>query len=264
MNKYMIKAAVGAMALLAGAQALAYDFTSATLQSLGQSKFRLLGEDVSSTLSYKPMIPAADLGITGFDVGVSFGGTKIANRNTMKVAADGASVPSVLPSVALRVHKGLPFNLNVGASYTNVPGTPLSALGGELRWAVLPGGALMPAVSARVSAASSTGVDQLKMKKHGLRCLRLQRLHAVDPLLGYWPRPIQGVCAPNQLGDRKDWANQVLWWRECQPRLDESRHRRRPHWQGLDVQPETGRSLLSSRERHKDPQIGRASCSERV
>ena len=96
MNKYMIKAAVGAtMALLAGAHALAYELNA--LQDLSQSEFRLLGEDVSSTLSYKPMIPAADLGITGFDVGVSFGGTKIANRNTMKVAADGASVPSVLP-----------------------------------------------------------------------------------------------------------------------------------------------------------------------
>lgn len=184
MNKHFIKAAVGAMALLAGTHVLAYDFTSATLQSLGQSKFKLLGEDVSSTLTYKAMIPAADLGITGFDVGVSLGGTKIANRDAMKEAAGGASVPSILPSVALRVHKGLPFNLNVGASYTNVPGTPLSALGGELRWAVLPGGALMPAVSARISASSSMGVDQLKLKSTGFDVSVSKGFTLLTPYLG--------------------------------------------------------------------------------
>lgn len=184
MNQNCIKSALGTLALLAATQVSAYDFTSASLQSLGQSKFRLLGEDVSSTLSYKPMTPAADLGLTGFDIGVSLGGTKIANRAAMKDAAGGASVPAVLPTVALRAEKGLPFNLNVGASYTNVPGTPLSALGGELRWAALPGGALLPAVSMRLSASSSTGIDQLKLKSTGFDVSVSKGFTLLTPYLG--------------------------------------------------------------------------------
>lgn len=184
MNKHIIRTAVGTLALMAGAHALAFEFNTSDLQGLTQSNFRLLGEDVASSLSYKPMTPAADLGLTGFDIGVSVGGTKIANRAVMKSAAGGASVPAVLPTVALRAEKGLPFNLNVGASYTNVPGTPLSALGGELRWAFMPGGALLPAVSARVSASSSTGIDQLKLKSTGFDVSVSKGFTLLTPYLG--------------------------------------------------------------------------------
>lgn len=165
MNLRLLSSAVAASALLVAAQAHAYEFN--TISTLSQSEFRLLSEDLSSTLSYKPVIPAADLGITGFDLGLSVGGTHIENRDVVKKAAGGASVPAVLPTVALRVNKGLPFNLNVGASYTNVPGTPLSALGGELRWAFMPGSTLAPAVAARLSLSSTTGLDQLKMHSTG-------------------------------------------------------------------------------------------------
>lgn len=165
MNLRLLPSIVVASALIAATQAHAYEFNS--ISTLSQSEFRLLSEDLSSTLSYKPVIPAADLGITGFDLGLSVGGTHIENRDVLKKAAGGASVPAVIPTVALRINKGLPFNLNVGASYTNVPGSPLSALGGELRWAFMPGSTLAPAVAARISLSSTTGLDQLKMNSTG-------------------------------------------------------------------------------------------------
>lgn len=156
------------IALAASAQAAsAFDLTSTAIDTLGQDNFRLLAEDLAATLSYKPMIPAADLGITGFDLGVSVSGTKIANREVLKQAAGGASVPSVIPIVAIRAAKGLPFGLNVGASYSNLPGTPLSAIGGDIRWAVLPGSTLMPAVSVRLSMSKSTGVDEITTRSTG-------------------------------------------------------------------------------------------------
>lgn len=165
MNIRFLSAAIAACTLLMGSQAQAYEFN--TISTLSQSEFRLLSEDLAAAMSYKPVIPAADLGLTGFDLGLSVSGTHLQNRDVVKKAAGGASVPSELPTVALRVHKGLPFNLNVGASYTNVPGTPLSALGGELRWAFMPGSTLMPAVAARLSLSSTTGLDQLKMRSTG-------------------------------------------------------------------------------------------------
>ncbi|MFN4265469.1 MAG: hypothetical protein ACK4F8_06940 [Aquabacterium sp.] len=147
--------------------AAAFDLTNSAIQSLGQDNFRLLAEDLSAALSYKPMIPAADLGITGFDLGVSVSATKIANKDVLKQAASGASVPSAIPIVAIRAAKGLPFGLNVGASYSNLPGTPLSAIGGDLRWAVLPGSTLMPAVSVRLSMSKSTGIDEITTRSTG-------------------------------------------------------------------------------------------------
>lgn len=165
MNLRLLASAIAVSALFMGTQARAYEFN--TISTLSQPEFRLLSEDLSASLSYKPVIPAADLGITGFDLGLSVGGTHLQNHDVIKKAAGGASVPAVLPTVALRVNKGLPFNLNVGASYTNVPGTPLSALGGELRWAFMPGSTLAPAVAARLSLSSTTGLDQLKMNSTG-------------------------------------------------------------------------------------------------
>ncbi|MGE5453240.1 MAG: hypothetical protein ACM3VZ_15530 [Acidobacteriota bacterium] len=161
----LLSAALAASTLLLAAPAQAYEFN--TISTLSQSEFRLLSEDLSAALSYKPVIPAADLGLTGFDLGLSVGGTHLENRDVVKKAAAGGSVPSILPTVALRVNKGLPFNLNVGAAYTSVPGTPLAALGGELRWAFMPGSTLAPAVAARLSFSSTTGLDQLKMNSTG-------------------------------------------------------------------------------------------------
>ncbi len=155
---------IAALALLAasGLSAQAYEFNA--ISNLNQSEFRRLSEDFSSAMSYKGVIPAADMGLTGFDVGATVGGTKLENRDVIKKAAAGASVPSVLPTAAIRVHKGLPLNLNIGASYTTVPGTGLGALGGELRWAFMPGSALMPAVAARLGMSQTMGLDQLKLR----------------------------------------------------------------------------------------------------
>lgn len=165
MNIRLTSAALIAGATLISIPAHAYEFN--TLNTLSQPEFRLLSEDVSAALSYKPMIPAADMGLTGFDLGLSVSGTHLAHREVVQKATGGASVPADLPAVGLRIHKGLPFNLNIGASYTNIPGTPLSALGGELRWAFMPGSALMPAVAARLSLSSTTGLNQLKMHSTG-------------------------------------------------------------------------------------------------
>ena len=41
-----------------------------TLNLLGQAEFRTLSEDLGAALSYKPVTPAAPLGITGFDMGI--------------------------------------------------------------------------------------------------------------------------------------------------------------------------------------------------
>jgi len=150
---------------LAPLAAQAYDLNS--LQALTQSEFRLLSEDLGAALSFKPIIPAEATGILGFDLGAAFTGTELKNPVLLSKASSGATVRRTMPLASLRVHKGLPLNLDVGAAYTTVPGTNIRAYGGEFRWAILPGSMALPAVALRASGTKLTGVDQLDFKTYG-------------------------------------------------------------------------------------------------
>lgn len=155
-----MKRRLAAAALIAAAApAFAADINS--IQLLSQNEFRLLSEDLGAALSFKPLIPSEALGITGFDLGVAVTGTKLKNDAILKKASSGSDVPSVLPVPTLRLHKGLPLNLDVGVAFSQVPGTNIRYTGGELRWAILPGSTLTPAVAIRGTLTRLTGVDQL-------------------------------------------------------------------------------------------------------
>ncbi|HEU0203963.1 MAG TPA: hypothetical protein VFR86_26430 [Burkholderiaceae bacterium] len=137
------------------------------LQTLTQGEFRLLSEDLGAALSFKPLLPAEAMGITGFDIGIAVTGTQLKNEGLLERASSGDSV-SVLPVPTLRAHKGLPFNIDIGAMYGAVPDSNVRLYGGELRWAPLPGSTVVPAVAIRASFTSLTGVDQLKLQTTGL------------------------------------------------------------------------------------------------
>lgn len=136
-------------------------------QLLTQPQFRALSEDMGAVVSYKPLIPSEPSGITGFDIGVAVTGTKLKNHAVWEQAAGGSDVPSTLPVPTVRVHKGLPLNIDIGAFYSKVPTTNIQIGGGELRWAFVPGGTLTPALAARVSYTRLSGVDNLKFDTTG-------------------------------------------------------------------------------------------------
>jgi hypothetical protein len=151
--------ALAATALfVAPAVALADDIDQ--LQNLLQGEFRLLSEDLGAALSFKPLIPSEAMGITGFDIGVAVTGTKLKNRAIFDRASSGDS-PTWLPVPTIRVHKGLPLNIDIGLLYSQVPGTNIKYTGGELRWAILPGSTAIPAVALRGTLTKVSGVDQL-------------------------------------------------------------------------------------------------------
>lgn len=130
-----------------------------------QAEFRALTEDLGAALSYKGLTPAAPLGITGFDVGLATTVTRIENSAAMSRAGiTGAHV--IVPT--LRAHKGLPFGIDAGVMYSQVPGTGISLWGGELRYALVQGGVAMPAVGLRGSYTRVSGVNQLDFDTKGL------------------------------------------------------------------------------------------------
>jgi hypothetical protein len=150
-------------ALLLTAQPAAAAKDIDELQNLAQGEFKSLTEDMGAALSYKSLAPAESLGITGFDVSLSVTGTSLDSVNIWEKATGDDSVPSTLPVPMLRVAKGLPFGIDVGAFYSAIPDSNIKLYGGELRWAFVKGSTTMPALSVHGTYSKLTGVDQLDL-----------------------------------------------------------------------------------------------------
>src|SRR5437016_10808589 len=106
--------------------------------TLTREDFRSLTRQLGFAASYFPLAPAAPLGILGLDAGVEATAVKIAKNSSFwqRAVGDG-NPPSYLVVPRLHVQKGLPFNLDIGASFTSVPTTDISIIGGEIKWAIL-------------------------------------------------------------------------------------------------------------------------------
>lgn len=137
------------------------------LNLIVQPQFRLLSEDLGATLSYKALSPGEPLGVTGFDIGIEVTATQLENSASYSNAFTG-SVPDTLYLPKLHVHKGLPFGLDIGGSYSAVPDSNVKAWGAEVRYAIIKGSTTMPALALRVSFSALDGVDQLKLNTTGV------------------------------------------------------------------------------------------------
>lgn len=133
------------------------------LQNLAQTEFKALSEDLGAALSYKSLAPAAALGVTGFDLSLSVTGTSLDSLAAWEKATNDDSIPSTLPVPMLRVAKGLPFNIDIGAFYLAIPDTNVRLIGGEARWAFIEGGVATPAVALHATYSKVTGVEQLDL-----------------------------------------------------------------------------------------------------
>src|SRR3989475_3932740 len=137
--------------------------------TLTREDFRSLTRQLGFAASYFPLAQAAPLGILGLDAGVEATAVKIAKDSSFWQRAVGnGNPPSYLAIPRLHVQKGLPFDLDIGASYTSVPSTNVSIIGGEFKWAILEGGAAMPAVALRISGTKLFGGSEVHMETYSV------------------------------------------------------------------------------------------------
>lgn len=159
--KLMLAPVALAASLLVPLSAQAVEFT--TLSDLTQSEFNQLTKDLGAAASYKALASATPLGITGFDVAVHSAFTSIEYGSIWSKAAGGADLPGTIPVPGIRIAKGLPFGIDIGATLTAVPKVSGRLAGVELRWAIVDGGLVTPAIGVRVAATQLSGVDQLRL-----------------------------------------------------------------------------------------------------
>src|SRR3989304_7384341 len=124
--------------------------------SIGQSAFEDLSKEVGFLISYVPLAPAEPLGILGFDIGLEVTGAKISSGPWEKALSD-AKPPDYLILPKIHVQKGLPFGIDVGAVFSTVPGSNITLYGGEIKYAVLKGSIVSPAVALRGTYTTLSG-----------------------------------------------------------------------------------------------------------
>lgn len=132
-----------------------------------QADFRNVSEDLGSSLSYKGVVPAESMGITGFDIGLEVTQTDLAKSAALWNSLTGSDF-SKLYVPKLHITKGLPLDIDIGAFYSVVPTTDIKLMGGELRWAFMPGSTALPAVAVRGALTKLSGVNQLSLDTKSL------------------------------------------------------------------------------------------------
>jgi hypothetical protein len=188
-----LAAVIGLCAVISPAQA------ADNIDSLGgmsQSDFRLLSEDLGATLSYKPLTPAVSTGILGFDLGVEVTATKLAHPEVFDRAVSSGA-PSTLLVPKVHVHKGLPFGIDFGASYAQVPNSNIKLIGGAVRYALLKGGPATPALGLRASYTALRGVDQLDLNTAGVDLSVSKGFAFITPYAGVGV--VQVTSTPNNV-----------------------------------------------------------------
>lgn len=132
-----------------------------------QTTFDGFVDELAAISAYNPISPAEPLGITGFEIGAAVSSYSIDTSIWDSAVTDG-SAPSHIPVPRLLARKGLPFGVDIGASYISVPGSNIKNLGGEVRWAVLEGSTVTPAVAVIGHASKLSGVTDFDLSTYGV------------------------------------------------------------------------------------------------
>jgi hypothetical protein len=131
-----------------------------------QDVFGDLVKDLGAAVNYKLVAPAEPLGILGFDVSLEVSGTSM--ESSALESATSGDAPGTLYIPKVHLHKGLPFGLDVGAFITSIPSSNIEVIGGELRYALMEGSTITPAISVRGTYSQMSGVDKFDLNTTGL------------------------------------------------------------------------------------------------
>ena len=165
-----------------------FDFPSI---GYSQEDFKKLSTDLGLAISYMPLAPAEPLGgvLPGFDIGVEATYVKIDNnQNYWKRIAQvgGDEIPSALVFPKLHIQVGLPVvPIDLGYVYSSVPGTDIKLMGGEIKWAIMKGGVVMPALAIRGAYTKLSGIDVLDISTKSVDLSISKGFLMFTPYAGY-------------------------------------------------------------------------------
>jgi hypothetical protein len=108
-----------------------------------------LTDAVGDVVTFPNLGTAASTGLAGFEILVAAGGPQVDTGSHWWGYVDGTTLGGTLYGQRVIVRKGLPFNLDVGVQAGQALGERF--WGGEVRWGLLEGGAVSPALALRAT-----------------------------------------------------------------------------------------------------------------
>lgn len=158
----MIRGLLAAIALATAAPVLALDFT---IKTPNQGDFDTVSKDVIAAFDDKPIEPVAAGGVAGFSIGAFGSYAPVRDTGAWK-RLTGEDIDGI-GLVGVSATKGLPFGFDVGGFYAGVPGTAARVYGGQLRYAILRGSAVNPAIALRGTYTRASGVEDFDYDSYG-------------------------------------------------------------------------------------------------
>lgn len=156
-----------------------------TGKNIVQNEFRDLSKEVGLIISYVPLSPAEPLGLIGLDIGVEVTAARIsAGSSFWTKAVSDLSPPDYIIVPKVHVQKGLPMRIDVGAIFSTVPGSNITLYGGEIKWAIVEGSIVSPAVAVRGAFTTLAGVDDLDASTYSLDASISKGLGPLTPYTG--------------------------------------------------------------------------------
>lgn len=152
------------------------------LDALSQEQFTLLAEDMAGVLGFRGLQPAEPYGTIGFDVGFEAGAVQLGNEPVWQTA--GAD-ESTVPYFRISATKGLPLGFDVGGFLASMPGAGMRNMGAQVRYALLEGGVVSPAVGLRAAVTRMDGVDSLSYDTRSLDISVSKGFGPLTPYAGY-------------------------------------------------------------------------------
>ncbi|MFT6878476.1 MAG: hypothetical protein ACI9XK_002143 [Granulosicoccus sp.] len=168
-----------------------------SLEALSQANFLRLSENLAAAIHYKAVGPAEPLGLIGFDIGLELSSTEIDEALFDEASSGDFGTPEIFVP-RIHVNKGLPFGLDVGAALSVVPDTDITVISGELRYALLSGGAVTPSVGVRASHAILAGLSEIDMSSSALEITASKGFIIFTPYVG--AGIVKSSVTPNNLG----------------------------------------------------------------
>jgi hypothetical protein len=126
-------------------------------------------KDLGAAMSYRAVTPAEPLGLLlGIDVGLEVTGSKMKNELDGWKTATSSNGNDTIYNGKIHVHKGLPLGIDVGAFVGSIADSNIQSLGGEIKYAILKGTTVTPALAVRGSYTTMRGVDDLDLNTAGV------------------------------------------------------------------------------------------------
>ena len=170
--------------LLATGTAFAAKYDLNFAAGFANDQFKSFAREAGAMAAYRGVAPAEPQGLTGFDIGVEASFVDIDSSVWNEVLTETTDPPTYLVVPRLHVRKGLPFNIDVGAMYAQVPDSNITLWGGELQVALLEGTTATPALALRGSYSSLEGVDDLDLQTYAADAVLSKGFLMFTPYIG--------------------------------------------------------------------------------